>query len=725
MKLRRLSTLRIVRGTLLAAMAAVPLGHHAVRGAEAEGKVGQFITIRAPITPAEVTRVQRATNQVLNDYLAKGKRPTLVFQIEPGASEYHECYKLADFIRHDIPGAERTVAYVPEPLTGHAVMIALACEDLVMHTDASLGDIGRDQTVTPDQRRLYSSLAQERRWPEALVLGMLDKDLEVVMVPGEPPVYALASDLPKLREQGVAGDATTIKRAGEPLQFKAMECRNLGLAKLLVSSRSSVADQYGLPTQATREDPTLGQEPRAVVIKVEGEIDPILSGVVSRGIDRALGQGKNLIIFAIDSPGGRVDSSLEIANKIKDVKGARTVAYIADHALSGASFVALACDEIYMAGDATMGDAGPIFAPGAQFEHAPEKVVSWVAERLSTIAESKGRPPALAEAMVDRNLVVYQARNTQSGETRYLSEQDIQNSGNPQQWKKVKVVTHEDRFLTLNGRDAKEYGLADEVVESEQELWTRLGLESAPPTFGRTTVDDLVYVLNWPGTSFLLILLGVTLLYVELNIPGITLAGVGSFLCFLLFFWSHILGGTAGALEVVLFLAGVGLLAIEIFVIPGFGVTGVSGILCVLASIILASQTFIIPETPFEMKSMITSAGTTVGALLSFVVVAIILSRFLPSLPFLSGMVLKPPSADEVAPALTRSEGLPGPTGSTSPSEGLLDKEGTAYTDLRPAGKARFGGEFLDVVAEGSFVAEGSRIRVIEVTGNRIVVKQV
>lgn len=723
MKLRRSPTVWILRGLLLSALAA-SLWTNRVPGAEAEGKVGQFITIRAPITPAEVSRVQRAANQVLKEQLSQGKRPTLIFQIEPGVSEYHQCYELADFIRRDLPGTDRTVAYVPEPLTGHAVMIALACDELVMHPDAALGDIGRDAAVTPDQRRLYSSLAQDRRWPEALVLGMLDKQLEVVEVPGEPPVYALASDLPNLRDQGVAGEPNTIKRSGEPLQFTAMECRNLGLAKLLARDRASVADQYGLPTQATREDPTLGQEPNAVVIKVEGVINPILSGVVSRGIDRARSQGKNLIIFAIDSPGGLLYSSDEMAKKVLSATDVRTVAYIQNQALSGASFLALACDEIYMAPNAMLGDAGPIEFRDAKFEHVPEKEVSFVAKRLGDIAESKGRPRALAEAMVDRNLVVFEVRNTQTAEIRYLTDREIQNSEHPEHWEKRRTITEEDRFLTVNGEEAKEYGLADETLESEEALWRHLGLESPPPTFGRTSIDTVVYLLNSTTASYLLILLGVTLLYVELNIPGITVAGIGSFLCFLLFFWSHILGGTAGWLEVVLFLAGVGFLGIEIFVIPGFGVTGVSGILCILGSIVLASQTFVLPRFPTQWDALIESATTTLAALATFVVVAIILSRFLPRLPFLSGMVLHPPKADELVPAPAAS-GAGVPTGPVPELNGLVGKEGTAFTDLRPAGKARFGGEFFDVVAEGSFVAEGSRIRVIEVTGNRVVVKQV
>jgi membrane-bound serine protease (ClpP class) len=201
--------------------------------------------------------------------------------------------------------------------------------------------------------------------------------------------------------------------------------------------------------------------------------------------------------------------------------------------------------------------------------------------------------------------------------------------------------------------------------------------------------------------------------------------GIASALCFMLFFWSHFLGGTADVLEIVLFLFGVVLILMEIFVVPGFGIFGVSGALAIFASLLLASQTFVLPTTNSELSQMTQNLGTLSLALISVIGVGVLISRYLPEMPILKHLILTPPdlsgAADVDAPRL-RPDVLGGVA--AAGFESLLHQEGEAFTTLRPAGKARFGEQLIDVQSQGDFIDPGEKIVVIEVTGNKIVVRK-
>ena len=196
--------------------------------------------------------------------------------------------------------------------------------------------------------------------------------------------------------------------------------------------------------------------------------------------------------------------------------------------------------------------------------------------------------------------------------------------------------------------------------------------------------------------------------------PGFGVPGVLAIVSFSLFFWSKYAAGSASALEIILFVVGLLLLALEIFVIPGFGVTGVAGILCMLAAIVLAMNAFFLPTTGREMDRFATAVWTLTLSLVAFVGLAITAARLLPSAPVLGRIVLRPPTRDEVTP-----------THGPERVRADVGEQGVVSTTLRPAGKARFGDRYVDVVAEGEFLDPGTPVHVVRVHGNRIVVKRV
>jgi membrane-bound serine protease (ClpP class) len=461
---------------------------------------------------------------------------------------------------------------------------------------------------------------------------------------------------------------------------------------------------------------------RGALIRFEGPIGPMLEHYLYRKLDQAEKYGADLVILEIDSPGGFVDSSLNVAARLDDLDWAHSVAWVPREALSGAAFVALGCGEIVMAPDAAMGDAGPIFMDeDFLFRHAPEKIRTHLARVMRDLAEARDRPPALAEAMVNMDLVVYKVENRRSGEVTYMSDEEIESHENRDDWEKLGPV-HESReghFLEVNGTRAVELGLADANLASRADLEKRYQLPDGLVLLEPTAVDTAVYVLNWPLVTGLLLIVGLVALYFELNIPGIGLGGLIAFLCFALFFWSRFLGGTAGWLEVVLFVSGAVFLAMELFVIPGFGIAGITGILLLLTSLVLAGQHFIVPTTSgeavvFGRTLMVVGVSATV-----FILVAALLSVYMGTIPVLNRLALKPPEPTGSKPGVAT-----GPA-AVHASGVRVEDRGTAASPLRPAGKARFGDEYVDVVTEGSFVEKGAEVRVVRVRGNRVVVREV
>ena len=443
-----------------------------------------------------------------------------------------------------------------------------------------------------------------------------------------------------------------------------------------------------------------------------------------RQIDRAVAEEAQAIVFEIDSPGGLLIASITLANAIAnlDEKKIRTIAYVPQQAISGAAIIALGCDEIYLRPDAKIGDAGPIeMRAGQQFERAPEKILSPLKVALRELAEKKHRPVAICEAMADRSMKVFQVTHRDNGQVWYMSELDIHAANG--EWIRGGQLreTNGELLFTANGIRANELKLAEAPVNDLDDLKSRIGIAPSIKLvpIAKTWVDRLVFTLNHPGMVMLMIVLGVALIYLELHfMTGIL--GILSVLCFSLFFWSNFMGGTAGWLEVVLFVLGIGCLGLEIFVIPGFGVFGVSGILLVLASLIMAGHSWTfdratnIEELTWQTGQVMVSFGVVFA-------IGIAIARFLPSMPGFDSMILGPPGTNAEEPRL-RLETSPARSGF---HEGVsIGEVGTAITMLRPSGKARFSDRVVDVISEGPFIHANVDLEVVSVTGNRIVVRE-
>jgi membrane-bound serine protease (ClpP class) len=320
------------------------------------------------------------------------------------------------------------------------------------------------------------------------------------------------------------------------------------------------------------------------------------------------------------------------------------------------------------------------------------------------------------------DLVVYRVKSRDTGQTAFMSQDEIDSSNNPEEWEKIKPVfeTRETKFLEVTGKRAVELELAEGLASNRDELSERYPSREDWIELQWNNVDWAVLILNHPIVTGLLFVVAMIALYIEFASPGIGVGGLTALLCFSLFFWSRFLGGTAEWLEVILFLSGLALIGVEVFVIPGFGVWGITGLLLLASSLVMASEPFLIPKTEQDLSSLTRTLATVLGSGVICLVLAAWLTSRMGKIPLLNRFALAPPGADSRG-----IDGGPSTDGFDDEVTVQVGQHGTADSPLRPAGKIRVGDQFIDVVSDGTFVEVGETVRVVAVRGNHVVVRRV
>jgi len=457
------------------------------------------------------------------------------------------------------------------------------------------------------------------------------------------------------------------------------------------------------------------ERPQACILRLKGVITQAYAEAVKRKIQWAVEQGADTFILELDTPGGTVQHSIELADYIFQRKDIKVIAYIHPQALSGGTVVALACQAIYIqAGVGKMGDVAPITPSG---EELGEKFQSYIRLAVRNYARARGYPEALVDAMVSKRVEVYrlQMQDEPEGQWTYLTGRQLDAMSAAQKAGIVRKepVVFAGELLVLGPEKAVEFGIARKAVDSTQQLYDVLKLDPRRVVRLYLTGSERLLVSVDLFTP-LLIVAGFVLLFIEVSHPGFGLPGILGLACFAAFFLVKFSLHYARALEVLLFVAGLALLLIEVFIIPGFGVTGALGIVLLFASLVLASQEFSIPHGPSESVLFQWNILKTVAAFALTGVAIAVLLRFLPSLPVLGRIVHR---GDEAAATIAAAQEQRTPGLSR-----MVGQAGTALTQLRPSGKAEFGDRLLDVVTEGEFLEKGTPVRITRIDGNRIVV---
>jgi membrane-bound serine protease (ClpP class) len=314
---------------------------------------------------------------------------------------------------------------------------------------------------------------------------------------------------------------------------------------------------------------------------------------------------------------------------------------------------------------------------GGETQATSEKSVSYVRKEFRATAEARGRPPLVAEAMVDPDVV-------------------------------IPGLTAKGKLLTLTTTEALKHKVGDFRADTLEEVLRRLdqaGAEIRRPA--PNWAERVVRFLTHPVLGSLLMTIGIIGIIVELRTPGFGVPGAIGIVSLAAFFWGHWLVRLAGWEELLLVVVGLILVALEVFVLPGFGIAGVLGATAIVAGLGLS-----LVGAGATRQVLVIAAARVVFSLLVALVVSLAVIRLLPRLPFGRRVVLQ--------------TGLPAGAGweprveSHRPAVGA---RGTAVSPLRPAGIADIGGERIDVVSEGEYIDAAEAIEVLRVEGNRVVVR--
>ena len=424
-------------------------------------------------------------------------------------------------------------------------------------------------------------------------------------------------------------------------------------------------------------------------VPIQGTIDMGLPHYLQRVIDQAESEEAAAIIFDIDTFGGRVDAATQMKDIILDSK-VTTVAFINKRAISAGALISLSCDSIFMTPGASIGAATAVDLQGKK---ASEKVISYMREEMASTAEANNRFRDVASGMVDEELSISYIINSR-GDT--LTSKDVEGFS-------------EGKLITLSTNLALLLEIADKQLNTIDDVLNHMNLQNAKKVEIKESWSEiLVRFLTNPTVAPLFMSLGMLGLFFEIKSPGFGVPGILGLACLALFFGSHLLVGLADMTEFIILFSGIILILLEILVIPGFGVAGISGIiLCFYAFFKMLIGTYPSPED-YQAAYM----GLSMG-ILTAVIAAVILYKTIPKTELYKRLIPFTPQKSEEGFTISRGY------------ETLIGEKGKTTTDLRPSGKVKIQGKIYQAFSHGDYIDKGEEILVDSIDENQLLVKKV
>lgn len=441
---------------------------------------------------------------------------------------------------------------------------------------------------------------------------------------------------------------------------------------------------------------------KVYILPIRDDIMPPLVYLVRRGVKEAMEAKADLLLLDMETDGGRVDTTDKIIRILDKFKG-RTATYVNKRAFSAGAFIAVSTKKIYMAPQSYIGAAAPIMISpgGGGVEKTPDtyeaKMTSAVAAMVRAQAEKNGHNIDVVQAMIDKT-------------------KKLEIDG--------EVLNKEGNILTLTDRQAaKEYGnppkplLSSGSVESLDEVLDKLGCGNAERHYVQPTGAEKFG--TWiEMISPLLLMIGVIGLYIEFKTPGFGLPGIVALIAFAIYFLGGYVAGLSGMEWLAVFVLGLLLIGVEIFVFPGTIALGVVGACLMLVALVMALAD-VYPSSAPGLPSLpglpaLTLPLRTLGiASIGSVVAILVLARFLPKTPLYQALVSQSASGvTSVAEVEQRHAAL-------------IGQAGVTISALRPGGKAQFGDRILDVISQGDMVPKGTRVQIIGYSGREAIVEAV
>lgn len=419
---------------------------------------------------------------------------------------------------------------------------------------------------------------------------------------------------------------------------------------------------------------------KVMLMKIDAEIDPRMNRYTELALNHADEIDADIVVVEMDTYGGAVNDADDIRTRFLNFDKPLWV-FINKDAASAGALISIACDSIYMAPGASIGAATVVV--GGTGEAAPDKYQSYMRSIMRSTAGATGRNPRVAEAMVDESI-------------------DLDS------------LAPAGKVLTLSTSEAIRYEFCEGEVNSVEELLAKNGVEDyALVKFELSATEKVIRFFLNPFISGILILIIIGGIYFELQTPGIGFPLAAAVVAAVLYFVPYYLNGLAEHWEIIIFFLGVILLALEIFVIPGFGIAGISGLVLMVGSFILVMLNNEAFDFSFvALGDFIVAASTTMTAFVLGL-----------GLMFFGGMKLVESNVFKRIALVEVEDRTQGYT-SRFHEKSYLNKRGKAYTVLRPSGKIVIENEILDAYTRGEYIEKGREVVVIDESGTSLKVKE-
>lgn len=478
---------------------------------------------------------------------------------------------------------------------------------------------------------------------------------------------------------------------------------------------------------ARAQTPVAAPLPDVVRFDIEGPLDAGHLALLQRAGRRAREAGATLLV-RIDTPGGEVERMRQIAAGLDAIEksGVSVATWVDDRALSAGVWITIVGRPVLMTPTGTIGAAQVVQFGPQGMQPAPEKIQSAYRAWVRAWAEQHGRSAELAEAMIDDRIIVRRVRD-EAGTTRLMTGaewDDLVRQGHEPEL--LSTISRSGEMLTLTATEAVALGFADALVSGEGEVLAKLGRPGGRVEYlERTRSEDLLSKLH--ELRLVLLFVGLLLGYMELKAPGFGLPGILSVCAFTLLFAGQYLVGLADVPQLVLAGLGLALVAVELFIVPGFIWFGLVGALCLIGALVATQVGPGLSLGDAWDRELLLSATFELALTATLALMGIwLLSRFLPKTPFLGRLVLAGNTGAAVA--VDRADALPE---SRDPRTAHIRPGalGRALTALRPVGKVALDGDAVGVdheaSAPGNLLAPGARVRVTAVRAGRLEVEEV
>ncbi len=426
--------------------------------------------------------------------------------------------------------------------------------------------------------------------------------------------------------------------------------------------------------------PALAQKKNVVVLEIRDEIDTRMTRYVELGLAYAEKAKADIVVIDMDTYGGVLTDAKDIVDKLAGFKKPVWV-FINSDAASAGALISLACDSIYMVSGASIGAATVVDGSG---QPLPDKYQSYMRSIMRATAEKHGRDPHIAEGMVDERI-------------------------------KIDSIKEEGRVLTFSSSEAVRYGYCEGIVTSVEDILKRNHVADYNLSrYELSATDKIVNIFLNPFISGILILVILGGIYFEMQAPGLGFAGFAALVALVLYLVPYYLTGLAENWEIIAFFVGLALIAAEIFVIPGFGVAGVAGLVLTLGSLVLimlnndAFDFGIISFTAILRAMAVVMVGS-IGSIILFFIGTERLSKSRSMNPIILSDT-QPKAAGYTASFIRES---------------MIGRMGTAQTVLRPSGKVLIDGQIYNAFTRGEYVEPGTPVEVISDETTSIKVKPV